>query len=207
MGESDSCTSRVSRVLVAIDVDSTLHDYWEQFRQAAMALHGVDLPYDAQTDWSVDALTRHQLAAVIEHTHDDERIAAGVPYAGAADVINAWRRAGHLILITTHRRADAHNATARWLTDHGIGFDLLRCGYEKVDHCKEIGADLLIDDSPTNLRLAVQAGLASATIRHPWNSSLQAEVSAVIFGDDWPELAANLAAEHPELAVDETLPR
>lgn len=189
-------------MLVAIDVDSTLHDYWEQFRQAAALLHGVDLPYEDQTDWAVEALSRPQLAAVIEHTHDDARITAAVPYDGAADVINAWRRAGHLILITTHRRPDAHDVTAAWLTDHGIGFDLLRCGYEKVDHCTEVGADVLIDDSPTNIRQAVAAGITAATIAHPWNRRLDDLAPAVVYGASWSELQQNLAIRHPELTTD-----
>lgn len=189
-------------MLVAIDVDSTLHDYWSQFRAAAMALHGVDLPYEDQRDWSVDALSRQQLAEVIEHTHHDDRIAAAEPYAGAADVINAWRRAGHLILITTHRRTDAHDATAEWLADHGIGFDLLRCGYEKVPHCVEVGAGLLIDDSPTNLRGAIEVGLLAATLVHPWNAALVAAEPRVIGSADWPGLAAELGRQHPSLAVD-----
>ena len=187
-------------VLVAIDVDSTLHDYWEQFRHAALELHGVDLPYEDQTDWSVDALTRPQLASVIEQTHDDIRIAEAIPYEGAADVINAWRRGGHMVLITTHRRPDAHDATAQWLADHGIGFDLLRCGYQKVDHCLEIGAQVLIDDSPTNLRDAVAVGITGATISHPWNRSLVAEEPEIVVADDWNRLADALAARHAELA-------
>ncbi len=201
MGESDSSTIRVPRVLVAIDVDSTLHDYWEQFRVAALELYGVHLPYEEQTDWGVQVLSRPQVAHVIEHTHRDEQVSAGVPYHGAADVINGWRRDGHTILITTHRRPDAHDVTAEWLTTHGFGFDLLRCGYQKVDHCQEVGADVLIDDSPINIRDAVGVGITAATIAHPWNRRLADSELAVIFGDDWRQLADRLALRHPELEL------
>ena len=173
----------------------------QPLRQAAVELHGVDLPYEEQTDWAVEALSRAQLADVIERTHDDIRIAEAVPYAGAADVINAWRRAGHLVLITTHRRPDAHDATGRWLAEHGIGFDLLRCGYQKVEHCQEIGANVLIDDAPTNLRGAVRVGITAATIAHPWNRGIADEEPSVVYGDDWFELASNLAGRHPALTV------
>ncbi|MFT4035654.1 MAG: hypothetical protein QM679_08775 [Patulibacter sp.] len=186
-------------MLVAIDVDSTLHDYWGQFRAAAIELHGVDLPYEQQTDWTVDRLTRTQLADVIQRTHDDERIAQATPYPDAADIINGWRRAGHFVLITTHRRPDAHDATADWLSTHRIGFDLLRCGYQKVDHCQQVGADVLIDDSPTNLLHALAAGMTPATLRHPWNATVTAEHPAIIAGDDWNALALALATELPRL--------
>lgn len=201
MGESDSLVFRLPRVLVAIDVDSTLHDYWEQFRVAALELHGVHLPYEEQTDWGVQVLSRPQVAEVIEHTHRDEQVSAGVPYSGAADVINAWRRDGHTILITTHRRPDAHDITAQWLTDHGFGFDLLRCGYQKVDHCQEIGADVLIDDSPINIRDAIGVGITAATIAHPWNRGLADDLPAIVYGDDWADLAKQLALRHPELQL------
>ncbi|MDO9352892.1 MAG: hypothetical protein Q7T55_04315, partial [Solirubrobacteraceae bacterium] len=121
-------------MLVAIDVDSTLHDYWEQFSAAAMRLYGLDFPYADQHDWSLQGLSSEQIRAVIEATHDDERIAEAVAYDGAAEAIAAWRRAGHQILITTHRRPDAHDVTAEWLTAQGISFDLLRCGWKKVEH-------------------------------------------------------------------------
>ena len=29
---------------IAIDIDSTLHHYWDQFSAAAMELHGGELP-------------------------------------------------------------------------------------------------------------------------------------------------------------------
>lgn len=181
-------------MLVAIDVDSTLHDYWEQFSAAAMALHGVDLPYADQRSWSVDLLTGDQVRQVVESTHDDQRIAEAIAYPGAADAIQAWRRAGHQILITTHRRPDAHDATAEWLREQDIPFDLLRCGWKKVDHCREVGVGLLIDDAPENLETAMAEGIAVATIRHPWNRDLLDEHPEIFHGDSWDALAASLAA-------------
>jgi uncharacterized HAD superfamily protein len=179
-------------VLVAIDVDSTLHDYWEQFSAAAMALHGVDLPYADQHQWSVDALTREQVKAVVATTHDDERIAEAVAYDGAADVITSWKQAGHDILITTHRRPEAHAATAGWLEAQGIPFDQLRCGFKKVDHCREVGVGLLIDDAPENLENALAEGIAVATIRHPWNASLLREHPEITYAGNWTALGRAL---------------
>lgn len=180
-------------MLVAIDVDSTLHDYWEQFSAAAKALHGVDLPYADQRAWSVDLLSREQVQEVVAVTHDDQRIGEAVAYPGAADAIQAWRRAGHQILITTHRRADAHDVTADWLAAQDIPFDALRCGWKKVDHCREVGVGLLIDDAPENLETAMACGIAVATIRHPWNRTLLDAHPAIAHADDWDGLARALA--------------
>lgn len=183
---------RLLSVLVAIDVDSTLHDYWEQFSAAARSLHGVDLPYAEQTAWNVDALTLDQVKEVVEMTHDDQRIGEAVAYPGAAEAVQAWKAAGHEVLITTHRRPEAHDVTARWLQEQGIPFDLLRCGFRKVDHCRAIGVGLLIDDAPSNLEGALSCGIAVATIRHPWNADLIEARPEIVHGADWPGLAGAL---------------
>lgn len=185
-------------MLVAIDVDSTLHDYWSQFRSVAARLHGVDLPYEDQRSWAVDALTPEQIVAVVTETHSDHLITAATPYPGAAAAIAAWHDAGHEILISTHRHEAAHGATAAWLDEHQIPYHQLRCGWMKVDHCREIGAHLLIDDSPANLTAALAAGMHAATIRHPWNEELLGSEPAIIAGRDWDELADALA---PTLAA------
>ena len=180
-------------VLVAIDVDSTLHDYWSQLSEAAMRRFGVALPYEDQQGWEINALTGPQLTQIIDDTHVDATIGSGIAYPGAADVISGWRVAGHRVLITTHRRETAWSATAEWLDVAGIPFDDLRCGYRKVEHLHEVGAGLLIDDSPENLELALAGGIAVATIRHPWNAALIEREPAVIHGADWPALGVALA--------------
>ena len=67
----------------------------------------------------------------------------------------------------------------------------LYCSYDKVTRCEEIGIDLLIDDSPENLQRAIDAGIAVATLLHPWNREL-CETEDVVCGEDWDELARNL---------------
>ncbi len=179
-------------MLVAIDVDSTLHDYWEQFSTAAYELHGVDLPYERQLAWRVDALSPEQVRQVVEATHADALIEAAIAYEGAAAAIQRWKGQGHEILITTHRRPEAHDVTAKWLHEQGIPFDGLRCGWKKVDHCSDVGVALLIDDAPENLEGALSRGIAVATIRHPWNRDLLEARPEITHGDDWAVLAERL---------------
>ena len=181
-------------MLVAIDVDSTLHDYWSQLSAAALRRFGVELPYEAQQGWEIGALSVAQLTQIIDDTHADASIGAGIAYDGAADVIAHWRRAGHRILITTHRRETAWSATAAWLDTNGIPFDDLRCGYAKVEHLHEVRADLLIDDSPENLELALAGGIAVATIRHPWNVALIQREPSIVEAPDWTALGAALSS-------------
>jgi uncharacterized protein len=176
---------------IAIDIDSTLHHYWDQLEAVAQRRFGVAIPYEDQVVWEVDRLRPEQLSAAVRETHSEPQILLSEPYPGAVEAVTAWHDAGHFIHITSHRAGDAHAATAQWLERIGLPYDELYCSYDKVARCQEIGIDLLIDDSPVNLRRAIDAGIAAATLLHPWNREL-CETEDVICADDWPELARRL---------------
>ena len=176
---------------IGIDIDSTLHHYWDQFQVAAKRRFGVELPYHGQT-WRIDRLRPEQIKACIAETHRDEQILAAQPYPGAVEVVRAWHEAGHFIHITSHRHDGAHSATARWLERIGLPYDDLHCSADKLSRCREIGIEVLIDDSPVNLLGAVDAGIAAATLSHPWNREICEEEDIVCAGD-WPELGRRLS--------------
>ena len=71
-------------------------------------------------------------------------------------------------------------------------FDDLCCSHDKVSRCVELDIDVLIDDSPLNLSAAIEHGIATATILHPWNAEL-CEVEDILGAHDWRELATRLA--------------
>jgi hypothetical protein len=178
-------------VKIAIDVDSTLHHYWDVLAAIAKRRFGVELPYDEQVVWDIDRLTQRQLRACVEETHRPEHVLAAEPYPGAVEAIRGWHDAGHFIQITSHRSTDAHGATERWLQQIELPYDELYCSYDKVAHCIEVGVGVLIDDSPETLRRAVDAGITPATILHPWNRDV-CEEEDVICAEDWPTLARRL---------------
>jgi len=172
---------------IAIDIDSTLHHYWDVLSEISLRRFGVELPYEEQFTWGITRLRDDQLALCIEESHSDEKILAGRPYAGAVEAIRGWSRHGHFIHVTSHRAACCAPATARWLDEMGVPVDDLCCSYDKISRCVEIEIDLLIDDSPFNLAAAIERGIATATIVHPWNAEL-CEEEDVIAAGDWPEL-------------------
>jgi FMN phosphatase YigB (HAD superfamily) len=175
-------------VRLAIDIDSTLHPYWDQLAAIARRRFGIELPYDAQHTWTIDRLTPEQLSACVRESHQQELVLAAEPYPGAVETISAWHAQGHFIHITSHRAQDAHPHTEQWLRRIGLRFDELYCSYDKVARCREIGIDVLIDDSPVNLAHALEAGITAATIEHPWNR----DTPNVISAPDWPTLATKL---------------
>jgi 5'(3')-deoxyribonucleotidase len=176
---------------IAIDIDSTLHHYWDVLSDAAQRRFGIDLPYEEQFDWGITRLKPEQLTCCIDETHCDKTILAGRPYPGAVEAVNDWAQAGHFIHITTHRAEQAHAATAQWLDEIGLRFDELYCSQDKVTRCAEIGIDLLIDDSPHNIESALERKIAVATIRHPWNADV-CETEDIVCAHDWTELTRKL---------------
>ena len=177
---------------IAIDIDSTLHHYWPLLSAAAKRRFGIDLPYDRQFTWRIARLREEQVRVCVADTHTDEAIANAKPYPHAVDVVNRWHEAGHFIHVTSHRAEGCRAATADWLERIGLRHDDLNCSSDKVARCRAIGIDLLIDDSPTNLMRAIEAGIAVATLRHPWNRDV-CEEEDVICAADWPELERRLA--------------
>jgi hypothetical protein len=177
---------------IAIDIDSTLHHYWDQLAAIAKRRFGVDLPYEEQVTWTIALLRPEQIRACVAETHRDDQVLAAEPYPGAVEAIAAWRDAGHSIHITSHRDVCAHEATERWLKRIELPFDELHCSSDKVTHCEQIGVGLLIDDAPANLLRAAEAGIVPATIVHPWNREL-CEEEDITHARDWPELAERLA--------------
>jgi len=176
---------------IALDIDSTLHHYWDLIDRISRERYGVDLPYEDQTDWGITVLERDQLIACVEETHSDENVLSAEPYPGAVETVARWSEQGHWIHVTSHRSGRAHDATEAWLNAIGMPYDDLHCSYDKIARCVELGIDVLVDDSPVNLRRARAEGILAATITHPWNKDL-VEKNGVIGAADWRELGDRL---------------
>jgi hypothetical protein len=177
---------------IALDIDSTLHHYWDQLQRVALDRYGVALPYEEQRDWGITALETDALVHCVEETHSDDNIAAAEPYPGAVEAVRRWHEDGHWIHVTSHRRAGAAEATRRWLDAIGMPYDDLHCSFDKVTRCVELSIDVLVDDSPVNIARARREGIVAATIIHPWNEELIG-VDGVIGARDWPGLERELA--------------
>jgi uncharacterized protein len=181
---------------IAIDIDSTLHDYWPEFEATARRRFGVELSYADQHTWSIGALEVEQVRAVVAETHSDASIARARPYPDAVATVNGWQAAGHFVHVTSHRAVACHPATARWLRDIGLRYDELHCSYDKLARCLEIGIELVIDDSPVTLARAVEHGLGAATLEHPWNRALCEGDARIVCAGDWRALGAALEARY-----------
>lgn len=177
---------------IAVDIDSTLHDYWGVLSEISTRRFGVKLPYEEQLTWGLTRLRPEQLALCVKESHCDERILEGVPYPGAVETVRAWRERGHTVYIASSRHADCHRATLAWLQKIGLPFDDLLCSAQKLERCLELGVELLVDDSPMSILGALDHGIRAATIVHQWNEEV-CEEEDVVCAVDWPGLARRLA--------------
>ena len=167
---------------IAIDIDSTLHHYWDQLSDAAQRRFGIALPVRGPAHLGHHAAApragpRLRRGDALGGARARRRALPGRGRGGRA----RWHAAGHFIHITSHRATDSHDATERWLRRIELPYDELYCSYDKVARCREIGIDVLIDDSPVNLERALEAGITAATLLHPWNREL-CETEDVICG-------------------------
>jgi len=176
---------------IALDIDSTLHHYWDVLQRVVWERYGLALPYEEQYEWGITALERDAVIHCVEETHSDENIAGAVPYEGAVETVADWHRRGHWIHVTSHRRPASAAATAGWLGQIGLPFDDLHCSFDKISRCVELEIDVLVDDSPINIARARDAGIVPATIIHPWNEQLVAQ-DGVIGAPDWKGLRVKL---------------
>ena len=177
---------------IAIDIDSTLHDYWPELERAAFERYGIAVPYADQHTWEIAELTSAQVRAIVADTHADAAIERATPYPHAVETINRWREDGHWIHVTSHRTPAAATATERWLGAIGLRYDDLHCSADKLARCRELGIELIVDDSPDTLERALADGLSAATLLHPWNRELCAREPRIAAAEDWPDLAAEL---------------
>ena len=176
---------------IALDIDSTLHHYWDLLADLSERRFGVKLPYEEQRGWGIHQLEPAQLKELIDETHSAENIETAEPYPHAVETVRAWHETGHWIHITSHRAEGTRESTARWLDRIGMPYDDLHCSYDKVTRCVELGIDVLIDDSPVNLENAREQGIIGATIVHPWNAEIVGR-DGVIGALDWRELRLRL---------------
>ncbi len=177
---------------IAIDIDSTLHHYWDTLSEIAVRRFGIELPYEEQITWGITRLKPEQLQICIEESHSEPCILAGTPYPGAVEIVSRWHDSGgHYIHVTSHRDPRCAPATASWLQRIGLPCDELCCSWDKVARCAELEIDVLIDDSPLNLVAALERGIGAATIAHPWNVEVREEED-IIAAADWPGLALAL---------------
>lgn len=165
------------RGAVAWDVDATLWDFLAGFYDLIRAEHAhlPVAPPEGGSVWAfvVDAVGIDAARAVLPRLYEPDVMARYGCLPGAVEATHAVRAAGARVIVMTHRPPEAADGTARFLDEHGVHWDELRCGFDcKVTACGELGASVIVDDRPQTLELAVERGIRAFTIWWPHNAEV-----------------------------------
>ena len=184
-------------LVLGVDLDGVCADYEGAFRASVarqLERDPAGLPpqtiMDAYSQWG---LTYPQFEDAHRRAVTEDRIFRSMePLPGVSEALWELSDAGVWIRIITHRLIFnwAHEAsaadTAAWLDAHQLPYrDLCFIGDKP-----NVGADLYVDDSPTNIVSLREAGRAAIVFDQPYNRHLPGPRART-----WPEVVALVHAE------------
>lgn len=152
---------------IIVDIDNTLWDLapvlYEHIRAAAPS---VPLPAEwYKWDFWKGYVSERAVYGMLRDIHMRQNEFGVYPDAGK--FLTDLRKKGFYIIIASHREKGTINATEGWLKKHQLPFDEVHLSHDKsvlFDDCWAI-----VDDSPTTLDKAEEAGIVRAGLKNPWN--------------------------------------
>jgi len=119
---------------------------------------------------------------VIGRTACPAHVAGLDPVEGAPEAMRALAGT-HEVVVATHRRSSLYPATAAWLREHDTPYHAFAT---HLGGGKElVGADVLIDDRPNNVRTFAAHGGRGILFRQPWNAGAELNGKDVTVADGW----------------------
>jgi len=155
-------------MLVAVDLDDVLADLISCLIRTHEQITGEKLERSQATSWAVFPPEVH------DHVRYEGGYGTLTPLPGAREFLG-WLGRGNEIHIVTYRGAHAREITEQWLGRHVDGcFDGLHLtGGGKVDTCRELGVQLIVDDSCNQIPAVTEAlGIPGVLIDTPMNQHI-----------------------------------
>lgn len=136
---------------VGVDLDDVLADLIPELIATHRELLGVALQLEDATDWSVFPPAVHDRVRA-------QGYARLRPKSGAHDFMQ-WLTERHETHIVTYRNDDARPVTMAWLRTHlpECHAEVHFTGGSKVETCRRLGLELLIDDSCNQIPAVTEA--------------------------------------------------
>ena len=109
------------------------------------------------------------------------------PIKGAVETINYLNK-HHKVSIITARKIHAFDITEKWLIKNSINYSnlCLTNGSSKVKFCKQLGIDIIIEDSSPNALEISSSGIPVILITTEYNSNLKGNM--ITHCKDWKEI-------------------
>jgi 5'-nucleotidase len=185
------------QVVLGVDLDGVCADYEAAFRTSVVRRYGLDAAslapqttMDAYSEWG---LSFEQFEAAHRAAVTEDRIFRHMdPLPGVSEALwrlsdaGVWIRiiTARLLFNGTHESSAAD--TAYWLDAHDVPYRDLCFISDKPN----VGADLYVDDSPTNVVALREAGKVAIVFDQPYNRALPGPRA-----HDWDEVVALVEAE------------
>jgi len=184
------------KLKIGIDIDDTIVDFFEDFIHFCNEDNGLDLTIQDLIERGFFGLlkTREEVVLALEKYVETGRIYTRDVFE---DFLNSFDKIKcEDIFLITARSFDNPEKTKEFLKQKINGFDF-RIYYVK-DHpeknklaiAKELGLDLIIEDSPKEAKLCSNGGIQVFLIDKPWNQGVSHE--KIIRVNNWKEIMDKL---------------
>jgi uncharacterized HAD superfamily protein len=114
---------------------------------------------------------------------------AAEPYPHALATLRELARR-HRLTVITARPARFAPVTLEWLARYEVPYHAISFTPDKVTTCRQMGADILLDDTPHHAEAFARAGTPMLLYRQPYNRHLDHPL--VVHVHDWPHLRQRL---------------
>lgn len=181
------------RLLLGVDVDSTVWDTGAWVCDAVLEVTGETLDIETATTWThvLDAYGEEATTRIFDRALSPERVREREPYPGASEVLRRLQEHGVKIHFLTHNW-DPASMTPRlepWLKEHfGPGVELTVTTEDKLGILRDLGAFGMIDDRPDTIRRVADAGMWAAAKFQPWNRELLSTRPDIPGFSEWREV-------------------
>ncbi|MEX0919647.1 MAG: hypothetical protein WDZ32_00730 [Candidatus Saccharimonadales bacterium] len=195
---------------VAIDVDDVLMPHMEAMLTYYYKAHNIEVSREdleqiglLDNALSRSSINREDFIADIEGYLLSSDFNDIPPFNEAIEAINKLKESYSLNIVTARPKI-LHKQTKSWLQGHfpGVFADVRFTNYgswgyphkteSKANVCQVLGADLLIDDSPSHIIEAIDCGMIGLLFGdYPWNRSISSDLD-IERVPNWEEVVSRL---------------
>lgn len=194
------------KIKIAIDNDDTLLDFNEAVRLFHNKNYGTNyesqdvITFDLERVWNCDSVEAYRRIDEFWHSDYFENMQ---PLPGAFEALNKLKTKYELYVLTA-RPEEVVIETKLAIKKHFP--DLFKDVHfapafgpgirkTKVEVCKELGIEIIIDDGMHNLELCAKEGIKSYLFNAPWNEQydkVELSKSGIIRINNWQEIMREL---------------
>lgn len=153
-----------------VDIDNTLWQFsdplYERLKKINTRIPGPE--YWTGWEFFAEYINKKDFHTVINEIHAEQDHDDYQPYPEARGFLEALRKHNYHITIASHRLPAFREQTTKWLSKHGLKYDLLHLSSDKTTLFNMFTA-VVVDDAPHILEKAVESGAAGAGLLFPWN--------------------------------------